>query len=81
MINLILPYFGISYSNQLFIRIVSLIIFSAQLRGELEFYQGAFESYKSQLQQEIEDKWKKKEEELGNRHQEEMQKKMHEIRK
>ena len=60
--------------------IVTLITLSAQLRGDLEFYQGAFESYKSQLQQEIEDKWKKKEDELGKQHQEEMQKKIHEVR-
>ena len=60
---------------------VCLILLSAQLRGDLEFYQGAFESYKSQLQQEIEDKWKKKEDELGKQHQEEMQKKIHEVRK
>ena len=59
---------------------VTQITLSAQLRGDLEFYQGAFESYKSQLQQEIEDKWKKKEDELGKQHQEEMQKKIHEVR-
>ena len=63
-----------------FILIVTLITLSAQLRGDLEFYQGAFESYKSQLQQEIEDKWKKKEDELRTQHQEEMQKKIHEVR-
>ena len=53
----------------------------AQLRGDVEFYQGAFESYKAQLHQEIEDKWKKKEDDLNIRHQEETQKKIHEVRK
>ena len=53
----------------------------AQLRGDIEFYQGAFESYKTQLHQEIEDKWKKKEDDINTQHQEEMQKKIHDVRK
>jgi hypothetical protein len=36
------------------------------MKKEIEFLQGAFESYKSSLHQETEEKWKRKEEDLKN---------------
>ncbi|XP_060575551.1 RB1-inducible coiled-coil protein 1-like [Ruditapes philippinarum] len=38
----------------------------ARMKKEIEFLQGAFESYKSSLHQETEEKWKRKEEDLKN---------------
>jgi hypothetical protein len=36
------------------------------MKKEIEFLQGAFESYKSSLHQETDEKWKRKEEDLKN---------------
>ena len=49
------------------------------MHGEIEFLHGAFESYKSQLHQETEDRWKKKENDIQIQHDEEMQKQLHEL--
>ncbi|XP_053385935.1 flagellum-associated coiled-coil domain-containing protein 1-like isoform X7 [Mercenaria mercenaria] len=38
----------------------------ARMKKEIEFLQGAFESYKSSLHQETDEKWKRKEEDLKN---------------
>ncbi len=48
------------------------------MQGEVEFFQGAFESYKTQLHQEIEDKWQKREDDMKMSHQEELQRRLHE---
>ena len=47
----------------------------------MEFLQGAFESYKSSLHQEMHDKWKVKEEELKREFEEAKQAAIHEISK
>lgn len=44
--------------------ISSCLGWSDRLVKEIEFLQGAFDSYKSSLHQEMDDRWKKKEEEL-----------------
>ena len=51
------------------------------MRGEIEFLQGAFESYKTQLLQEMEVKWAKKTSELENNYKTDMDKKLHELSK
>ena len=49
------------------------------MKGEIEFLQGAFESYKSQLLQEMENKWAKKTAELENKHKSELEKRVQEL--
>jgi hypothetical protein len=51
------------------------------MKAEIEFLQGAFESYKSQLLQEMDMKWSKKTAEMEHQHKEEQEKKIKEIRK
>lgn len=46
---------------------------------EIEFLQGAFESYKSSLLQEMDGKWKKKEDDLKRQLEEEKQTATHEM--
>ena len=55
--------------------------FSAKLRGEVEFLHGAFESYKSQLHADTDEKWRKHEKEILERHEQELQKQIQDIRK
>jgi len=54
---------------------------SERLTKEVEFLQGAFESYKSSLHQEMHDKWKVKEEELKREFEDAKQAAIHEISK
>lgn len=52
----------------------------SKLKGEREFLQGSFESFRSSLIQEMNDKWKKKEEEMQFKHEEETQRQVHDMR-
>ena len=51
------------------------------MKKEIEFLQGAFESYKSSLHQDMDDKWNKREEDLKMQLQEEKQAAIHEMSK
>ena len=55
--------------------------FSVKMKKEIEFLQGAFESYKSSLHQDMDDKWNKREEDLKMQLQEEKQAAIHEMSK
>ena len=49
------------------------MIFSDKLKGEINFLQGAFDSFKTQLHIETTDKWKKKEGDLRQEYEDKMQ--------
>lgn len=51
------------------------------MKKEIEFLQGAFESYKSSLHQDMDDKWNKRESDLKLMLQEEKQAAIHEMSK
>ncbi|XP_078324675.1 flagellum-associated coiled-coil domain-containing protein 1-like isoform X2 [Crassostrea virginica] len=51
-----------------------------KMKKEIEFLQGAFESYKSSLHQDMDDKWNKREEDLKMQLQEEKQAAIHEMK-
>lgn len=50
-----------------------------KMKKEIEFLQGAFESYKSSLHQDMDDKWNKRESDLKLMLQEEKQAAIHEM--
>ena len=49
------------------------------MKKEIEFLQGAFESYKTSLHQETDDKWKRKQEDLTNELETQKNKEVHEM--
>jgi hypothetical protein len=51
------------------------------MKSEIEFLQGAFESYKSTLHQEMNDEFNKKVEKLKSEHDDEMEKQLQELSK
>ena len=51
------------------------------MKGEIGFLQGAFDSFKTQLHIETNDKWKKKEDELQNQYDKTVQEKLLELSK
>lgn len=51
------------------------------MKKEIEFLQGAFESYKSSLHQDMDDKWNKREDDLMLQLQEDKQAAVHEMSK
>ena len=59
--------------------IVSCIFVAARMKKEIEFLQGAFESYKTSLHQETDDKWNRKQEDLMNELEAQKDKEIHEL--
>ncbi|XP_046555464.1 LOW QUALITY PROTEIN: myosin-6-like [Haliotis rubra] len=51
-----------------------------RMTKEIEFLQGAFESYKSTLHRELDDKWRMKEDELRHKYEEDKQTMMHDMK-
>ncbi|XP_067686442.1 flagellum-associated coiled-coil domain-containing protein 1-like isoform X2 [Haliotis asinina] len=51
-----------------------------RMTKEIEFLQGAFESYKSTLHRETDDKWRMKEDELRHKYEEDKQNMLHDIK-
>ena len=45
-------------------------MFVAKMRGELEYLHGAFETYRSQLHSEMDEKWGKREGDIQKKYQE-----------
>ena len=54
-------------------------LISARNKKEIEFLQGAFESYKSSLHQEMDDKWNRKKTDLTNELEQQKDKEIHEM--
>ncbi|XP_013408455.1 inner centromere protein-like [Lingula anatina] len=52
----------------------------SRMKGEIEFLHGSFESFKSSLTQEMNTKWKRKEEEIEYKHKENIQSHVHEMK-
>lgn len=61
--------------------LVMCFMFIDKMQGEIEFLQGAFDSYKTQLHIETTDKWKKKEDDLRLKQDARIQEKIHELSK
>ena len=59
--------------------VVVIFISAEKMQGEIEFLQAAFESYKSQLHLEMDEKWKKRQDDLQLQHKEDMQSKIHQL--
>lgn len=49
------------------------------MRREIEFLQGAFESYKTQVHLETDTKWRKREADLNQKFEEELEERMQEL--
>ena len=60
---------------------LTIIYLTARNKKEIEFLQGAFESYKSSLHQEMDDKWNRKKTDLTNELEQQKDKEIHEMSK
>ena len=58
-----------------------ILSITARNKKEIEFLQGAFESYKSSLHQEMDDKWNRKKTDLTNELEQQKDKEIHEMSK
>ena len=56
-----------------------IFLILARNKKEIEFLQGAFESYKSSLHQEMDDKWNRKKTDLTNELEQQKDKEIHEM--
>ena len=64
-----------TYENNIF------LFLTAKQTAEIEFLHGAFESYKSRLHSEMDDKWRKKEENQRHDYERQTQEQVHEVSK